>query len=465
MVLLSLAFFFVVGGIALGRYWRFGQPLGLDNAYFFQRVWQSVFLAEPHRTLLNTELGNGLISGRHFEPILIAMRPIVALFPKMEALILTQVAVVAAGGVGAYLLAKSFVRDQTTAVIIGITWLMMPGLWSVAIHDFRTLAFSAPLIVLCHASIVRGGVLASAVFTILALSCREEVLPLLAITLPLLWFYSRSSRREVAVSFVCCLCWVGLLGLVHAEGGGFISPRELLEGSKAIFEPDNVSEGGHWLMLAGGAGGGLLLGVVAPLALVPIFANGVGVVATGELGDVESVRLFSVAFGSMGLLLAVGLGTVRGSLARKMVDWKALWLVRGVALGIMLWNTALIFKEYRSDMSQSLQIMAGEFRPSQFRQDPWELLISAPSNQPMLTQEAFAPMLSARPELYVSDDWRGDDSFQIVQMHVNVALFRPDHEWVERLMSSGFVVTRDVGAAILLERSEPAPALPPITPL
>jgi hypothetical protein len=135
------------------------------------------------------------------------------------------------------------------------------------------------------------------------------------------------------------------------------------------------------------------------------------------------------------------------------------------ALALLLWNGASVWSVFSGDIPQAVRVVKGEVNPSDFRQDPWELFLSAPMNQPMLTEEAFAPMLAARSELYVSDDWRSEGAFERVQLHVNVALFRPEHEWVDRLLAVGFVVTRDVGGALLLERTEPAPALPPVTPL
>ena len=465
MVLICLLFFTVVGGIAIERYWRFGQPLGLDNAYFFQRVWQSVFLDEPQRTLLNTEVGQGLIAGRHFEPILILMRPIVALFPKMESLLLAQVAIIAAGGYGAFSLAHRFVADRITAIMLGTVWLLMPGLWTLGVQDFRTLALAAPLVVIAHAALVRGKPLGAAVFTLLALSCREEVLLLFAASLPAMWLCAKGQRREVLISALCCLLWWGVIFVGHEHSGGFISPDELAAGAKEAFVGGILVPDGVWGRMVGALGGGVGAGIIAPLTLLPLLLNGVGVVATGELSDANSVRLLSVAFGAMGLVVAVGFGALRFLSERMISGHKPIWLLRVVALALMLWNGFKVGSLFQGDIVLVSQVVRGEVNPVDFRQGPWELLLSAPLNQPILTEEAFAPMLVARPELYVSDDWRGDEAFEIVQLHVNVALFSPDHQWVDRLLDVGFVVTRDAGRAVLLERTAPAPALPPVIPL
>ena len=465
MVLICLLFFVLAGGVALLRYWRFGQPLGLDNAYFFQRVWQSVFLDEPHRTLLNTEMGQGLISGRHFEPCLILFRPVVAVLPRMESLLLAQVAIISAGGFGAFLLAKRFVHDNATALMLGTVWLIMPGLWTLGVHDFRTLAIAAPFVVLAHAALVAGRPISTAIFTLLALSCREEVVLLFGASIPAVWFCAKRQRREVVISTICCLLWVGVITLGHENRGGFISPSEFIGGVSGAFVGSNLSADGVWVGLARELGGGIGAGILAPLTLLPILANGMGVVATGELNDSNAVRLFSVAFGTMALVVALGFGGLRVLCHRTMTVARANWLLRVSALGLLLWNGAALWRVFGGDIVESVQVVKGEVRPTNFTDSPWELLLSAPSNQPILTEEAFAPMLADRPELYVSDDWRSEGAFGRVQLHVNVALFRPGHPWVRRLLNEGFVVTREVHGAVLLQREEPAPALPPLMPL
>ena len=465
MVVICLLFFVFAGGVALLRYWQFAQPLGLDNAYFFQRVWQSVFLDEPQRTLLNTELGQGLISGRHFEPCLILFRPVVAVVPRMEALLLAQVATISAGGFGAYILAKRFVSDSATALILGAVWLAMPGLWTLGVHDFRTLAIAAPFVVIAHAALVSGRPLWTAFFTLLALSCREEVLLLFGASLPAVWFCAKEQRREAAISALCCLLWAGVIALGHENSGGFISPSELLGGASGAFVGTNLGVDGVWVGLVRELGGGVGAGVLAPLTLLPILANGVGVAATGELNDGNAVRLFAVAFGSMALVVAVGFGGLRVLCQRTQTAARAVWVLRVSALGLLLWNGATLWRVYGGGIVQAVEVVKGEVRPSNFRESPWELLLSAPSNRPILTEEAFAPMLAGRPELYVSDDWRSDGAFERVQLHANVALFRPDHPWVQRLLDEGFVVTREVSGAVLLERVEAAPALPPVMPI
>ena len=167
----------------------------------------------------------------------------------------------------------------------------------------------------------------------------------------------------------------------------------------------------------------------------------------------------------MGLVVAVGFGALRFLSERMMTGYKPIWLLRAAALALLLWNGFTVGTLFQGEIILASQVVRGEVNPVDFRQGPWELLLSAPLNQPILTEEAFAPMLVARPELYVSDDWRGDEAFEIVQLHVNVALFSPEHQWVDRLLDVGFVVTREVGGAVLLERKNPSPALPPVTPL
>jgi hypothetical protein len=474
VVLAFLLFVLLASGVALERYWSFSQPLGLDNAYFFQRVWQANFLEEPARTLLNTELGQGLIAGRHFEPALLLARPWVAVFPRMESLLVFQVCLVGCGAFAAFGLGRLATGDRFTALVLMGAWLCQPGLWQLATRDFRSMALAAPFVAFFWWAWMAKKWRWAVLVGLLAMACREEVLWLLMAGLPaVILLHSRGERLKAGGVFLAIAGgWWLVLRAFHGAPSDFIAVSEMpgaAWGALGEFSltdtVDQRTSGGALSQLQAATHGGFWLIPWAPLAALPVGLTWLGKAMNPEVAGPWAHHLWAVALGTMALVVALAVARIgRWVQALRGGDW-GLRSMRAIGAALFLVQAQSIQREFGPDMAQVPGVFSGERAPHLRLGTPWEAIRRVPEGVPVLTEALFVAQLADRPVVYAADDFRRPEAQAEVLSAVEWVLLRKAHEWQSLLEPAGFLPKAEGGSVRLYGRTgAPGAHLNPILP-
>jgi len=415
---------------------EFAQPLGLDNAYFLQRTWQAAFLDAPQRTLLATETGEGLIAGRHFEPILALIVPLVRAAPSMETLLVFQVGLIGFGAVGAYRIGTSLGLDRPVSVLLSWTWLALPGVWAMGTLDFRTFSLAAPLVVCALAALLETRLILGAVLLLLAATCREEVALLYLLAAPALAWQGRVKKdfRPAWVVAGVGVAWTALVVVLHSEDWGFIQPGELVVQTYDSLGGPGASRALE--MLYGQIGGNLALAVIAPLTSLGILATWLSAGAMQALLNATAVHIFAVAIALMAWVHALFLARIGGFLQTRLPTHSrhALRASAGLLFVCTFMGNAHIRMPTPID-----------------EPDAWQLIRKIPTTSAVLTQSRYSPALATRPEIYVSDDWKDEEGISKLIERVEWVLLPERHNWLPRLEDEGFRWLESKGGVVLLQ--------------
>ncbi|MEC7240253.1 MAG: DUF2079 domain-containing protein [Myxococcota bacterium] len=474
VVALWLGFVLLAGAIALERYWSFSQPLGLDNAYFFQRVWQEVFLEEPTRTLLNTEVGHGIWGGRHVEPVLWMTVPFVAASPRMETLLLIQVATVGIGVFAAFGLARQCIEDHLASLLLAAAWICQPGIWDLATTDFRSLNLSVGFVALAWWGWLAGRsgwALAAGLF---AMACREEVVWLVLSGMPFVVLAQPKGRRlRVGLMFLGAgLGWLGLLHLTQQTPSDFMSFRDAphaVVGAFGGFEwsagLEESSPGGALSQLQAATGAGFWLIPLTPFASLPIAVSWLGKAVNPGVAGPWAYHLWAVALATMALVSALGVARIGRAVQRvRGGDWglRCTRALAGAILVIQVQNLRAQMADYWESVPG---VLAGERVPSTRLGTPWEAILKLPDEVPVLTEAYFVAQQANRAVVYAVDDFQDPAQQASVLSAVEWVLLRKNHEWMPRIEAAGFVPYAEGGAARLHRRNHaPGASLNPMTP-
>jgi hypothetical protein len=474
VVVVVVLFVVLASAVALERYWAFSQPLGLDNAYFFQRVWQAAFMDESARTLLNTELGQGLIAGRHFEPALILALPWVRFVPRMESLLVFQVCLVGLGGIAAYALARLATRDAFTAIMLMGAWICQPGLWQMATRDFRTMALAVPFIVFFWWAWMARRWRWALLGGVAAMACREEVMWLLLAGLPVVLLLQDKDKRlrAGAVFLGLVVCWWSVLHTLHGAPSDFIAVSEVPGAAwDALGQfswqdaADQRTSGGALSQLQSATGGGIWFIPLAPLAALPVFLTWLGKAMNPEVAGPWAYHLWAVALGTMALVVPLAVSRIgRWVQAVRGGDW-GLRSMRAVAAALFILHAQFIHEQFGPDLSQTRKILSGERSPHLRLGTPWEAIRRVPEGVPVLTEALYVAQLADRPVIYAADDFRKPPAQAQVLSSVEWVLLRKKHEWQPLLETSGFVPRAEGGNVRLYHRTgAPGAHFNPILP-
>lgn len=464
----------LASAVALERYWSFAQPLGLDNAYFFQRVWQASFMDESARTLLNTELGQGLIAGRHFEPALIFALPWVRLMPRMESLLVFQICLVGLGGLGAYGLGRLATRDTFTGFMLMGAWLCQPGLWQMATRDFRTMALATPFVVCFWWAWKARRWRWALVSGVAAMACREEVMWLLLAGFPvILLLQARADRlRAGAVFLGLFVGWWSVLYMLHGAPSDFIAVSEMPGAAWGALDQfswgdaaDQRTSGGALSQLQSAIGGGIWFIPVVPLASLPVFLTWLGKAMNPEVAGPWAYHLWAVALGTMAMVVPLAVSRIgRWIQAVRGGDW-GLRSMRAIAAALFILHVQFIHEQFGPDVSQAPKVWAGDRAPHLRLGTPWEALLKVPEGEPVLTEALYVAQLADRPVIYAADDFRKPSAQLEVLSAVEWVLLRKAHEWQPLLETTGFVPKAEGGNVRLYHRAgAPGAHLNPILP-
>ena len=469
-----VAFTGIASAVALERFWSFSQPLGLDNAYFFQRVWQSVFLEEPARTLLNTEVGQGLIAGRHVEPFLFFATPAVRWAPRMESLLVFQVLIMSAGGVAAYGIAKKSTRDFTTAWLLMAAWFCTPGLWDMATTDFRSINLSVSFVALAWWAWLEQKPGWAILAGLLAMSCREEVVWLMMAGLPVVVALQASSQRirNGALFLASGGLWLAVVGSINDAPSDFIglqeAPSAALEALRGLTWGAPVHEsspGGVLSQLQSATGSGFWLLPVAPIAAIPVGVSWLGKAIGVDVAGPWAYHLWAVAIGSMALVVPLAITRIGRAVQNgRGGDW-GVRSTRALAGALLVLQAQQVQVRYGEELSRVGSVWTGEGSPSLRLGTAWEAIRRVPDEVPVLTEAYFVAQLASRTVIYAADDFHQLEEQEAVLSSVEWVLLRKSHDWMPLVEAAGFEPYAEGGTVRLHHRQgAPGVALNPILP-
>ncbi len=184
VALLAAAFatFFILNVSLLhSAYATHAEDLGIYD----QAMWNAV---NPHgqffhQTICDTVgdtncLGSVVRTAIHFEPILVLVAPFYAIFPSPLTLVVIQALVVASGAFPAHWIASRRLGSQLAGVAFAALYLAFPALQSAVGSDFHAVTLSAAFVLFALYFMLSRNDVGLWVFSILAMTTKEEV-PLL----------------------------------------------------------------------------------------------------------------------------------------------------------------------------------------------------------------------------------------------------------------------------------------------
>ena len=194
---------------ALGSH---GEDLGIMD----QTLWNSLHGHFWRQTICNPIsdldcLGEASRWGIHFEPLMLMLLPLYAVFPHPETLQIAQVIGVALGAIPAYLLGSRRTRSAVAGIALAVLYLGLPTLRAATTSDFHMVTFAAPILLLALYAVYARHDRLLIIACVLALGTKEQI-PLDVLMIALLLF--GQGRRRLAVAVAALAVGWGVLALV-----------------------------------------------------------------------------------------------------------------------------------------------------------------------------------------------------------------------------------------------------------
>ena len=113
--------------------------------------------------------------GAHFDPILALFAPLWWLWPSPTMLLVVQAAVVAAGGLPVFWLARKHLHSEGAALGFALAYLLSPVLGWMTLSEFHPVALATPLLLFAFWYLDEERMLPFALFALLAVATKEHV--------------------------------------------------------------------------------------------------------------------------------------------------------------------------------------------------------------------------------------------------------------------------------------------------
>ena len=120
----------------------------------------------------------------HFEPILLLLVPIYAVFPSPVTLTVLQVLVVAAGALPIFWLGRNRFGADWAGILYVVIYLMYPALQAAVVFDFHGVTLAATFLAFALWALLQRRYVAFGAASLLAMSCKEDM-PLLILMMGL----------------------------------------------------------------------------------------------------------------------------------------------------------------------------------------------------------------------------------------------------------------------------------------
>jgi uncharacterized membrane protein len=255
----------------------------LDLGNMLQAAWSTAHGDFLSSTAITGEQISRL--GVHVDPILALFAPLVAIWPRPEALLVAQAVIVAVGALPVFWLARRWLGNDVLALAGAALYLLYPALQWATVTEFHPVVLAAPLLAFAIWAAEEGRYRWLALFALLALLTKEEVG--LSLVILGVWMALRGRRRAGALLAAASAAWVAFAVAfvipVAGDGGSPLSgryaslgdgPGEVL--ATLVLRPWEVP---HALV----ADGALLMALLLPLLLLPFAAPLLAAAALPEI--------------------------------------------------------------------------------------------------------------------------------------------------------------------------------------
>jgi uncharacterized membrane protein len=199
LAILVASFVVAYGWLSVERHHRFAST-GYDLAINEQVVWNTV-----HGRFFATSVEVDNRFADHFQPLMLGLVPLYALFPRTELLLLLQVCAVAAAAIPLYRLARRRLGDARLALSTVAAYLMYPAVGFVVRFDFHLEAIAIAALIAAFDALDRGHLRSASIWLLLPLLSKED----LGLAVAAVGLYAAIAMRRLRFG----LCWAGV-GLV-----------------------------------------------------------------------------------------------------------------------------------------------------------------------------------------------------------------------------------------------------------
>jgi uncharacterized membrane protein len=190
LAILVIAYAVFFAAYSLQKHAAF-QTAGFDLGNYEQTLWNTL---HGHPFAMTTRQGVSLRLALHFEPILLLIVPIYALFTSPRTLLVLQTAVVASGAVPIFLLARGRWRSDLAGIVFVAVYLLFPALQGAVAFDFHAVTLVAPLMSFALWFAAAGRYGWTLAMSVLAMACKEEIALMVLMMGLYLWLKHREPR-------------------------------------------------------------------------------------------------------------------------------------------------------------------------------------------------------------------------------------------------------------------------------
>jgi len=203
--LAAAAFAAGFSALAVLRHRAFGSGR-FDLGNMTQAVWSTA----NGNVLSVTDVHGEQISrlGSHFDPILVLLAPLWALWPSPELLLVVQAVAVAAGAIPVFWLARAHLDSERAAAALAVAYLLFPPVQWLTVSDFHPVSLACPLLLFAWWFLDQRRLLPFALFAAAALATKEHV----GLTIAAMGVWYAIRYREPRTGFAIAI--VALLGVL-----------------------------------------------------------------------------------------------------------------------------------------------------------------------------------------------------------------------------------------------------------
>jgi len=227
VVLLSLSYAVALTHLQIIHHHNLGTR-NWDFGLYINSLWHSL----RGNFLGCSFIAEGTHITRHFDPILVLISPILAIYNKAETLIVFQAAWVASGAIPLYLLAKHKMGNPLFGIALSIVYLFHPAVHGPNMYDFHSIVLAFPVLLWCMYCLEAERIKAYYVFLALLLLIREDT-PALAAMMALYLIISGRLYRVAAITILLAAVYglfVNLVVMADAYSYNYYFKNMRLEG-------------------------------------------------------------------------------------------------------------------------------------------------------------------------------------------------------------------------------------------